>query len=464
MKKFVLSFLLMFLLSAPVLAVEEVEPNDTEEEATLLDFTNGGAKISGELMRNHDRDYYRYKHLENTRYDITIKNTGADHMQFIDKNGIDVYIGKEKSHTIAVYGEGTGVFYVSLWRNHSEDDSTTYELEIKEIKQSDFGNNEPENDKEETAPVIEFNNGIWKSGSEHISHHRDRDYYRYEYKENTKYEITIKNTGADHMQLIDTSGTDIYAGEEKNHTIAVYGEGTGVFYVSLWRNNSGIDSTTYELEMREIKESDSGDDIVSSVMKPIETIKGSLEPIEVMPVQKKSVTKRTMKFKDIKQENKFYSAVDYVYSNGIVDGYEDETFKTENAINRAEFTKIIMTSSSFENQIESCNNDSYAFPDTKGTWMAKYVCVAKQNGIIKGYDNGQFKPGKTIQLSEALKIIFKVYNIDAGDAQAGDAWFTPYYRMAENNGLLAGVEKNPAKELTRGEAVQLIYNMRGYTE
>ncbi|PCI25363.1 hypothetical protein COB57_01395 [Candidatus Peregrinibacteria bacterium] len=573
MKKFLLSFLLMFLLSTPVLAVDEVEPNDDFPFAQLLDLSSGRVNISGILSHEGDADYYHLVANEATQFKVRIKNTGgykihtyagnlnpgeenekiletafqgkkyfyvtaynrpdgsvyknpyevevivyprsrkdineplndksetapvieftnsvwksgeayltdvydADHYRFshdqttqfkikiknTGKYKIKTYVGnlaagEEKEKIFMRSGTGSFYFYIVGHENAvGTIYENTYEAEVREYKRDRKGVYEPQNHFEETAPVIEFTNSVWKSGEAYLTDVHDADHYRSSYEETTQFKIKIKNTG---KYKIKTYVGNLVPGEEKEKTFTRYGTGSFYFYIV---GSEGAVGTIYEntyqvIVQRSVTEEFPDIDFEDVNINEVTDKKPEEEAID--PVKKQ---KRTMKFKDIKTENKFYNAVDYVYANGIVDGYEDETFKTENAINRAEFTKIIMTSSSFENQIETCNNDSYAFPDTKGTWMAKYVCVAKENGIIKGYDNGQFKPGKTIQLSEALKIMFKVYSIDAGDTQPGDAWFTPYYRTAENNNLLAGVEKNAAKELTRGEAVQLIYNMRGYIE
>ncbi|PCI25362.1 hypothetical protein COB57_01390 [Candidatus Peregrinibacteria bacterium] len=450
MKKFLLSVVLSFILFSPVFA--KSEPNDTKETASKIEFNNNvwesGARSLSEYS---DKDYYKYEYNENTQFEIRVKNTG----NYMIKTS-EGLIKAQEEDIFFVTRDGSGEYiFLVMAQEYSDSYFNNYEIKVIEKKQSGSGLNEPENDTQETAPLIQFTNNVWESGPEELSHLLDRDYYKYTYTQTIQFKFIVKNTG---KYMINTSEGYVKAGNER--VFIINREGAGENFLSVSSQGYYLPySNSYEIKLVDMTPSSTKENQEDAEQGSEIELSNSMDS-----VQKKSVVKRIMKFKDIKTENKFYNAVDYVYSNGIVDGYEDETFKTENAINRAEFTKIIMTSSSFENQIESCNNDVYAFPDTKGTWMAKYVCVAKQNGIIKGYANGQFKPGKTIQLSEALKIMFKVYSIDAGDSQDGDAWFTPYYRTAENNNLLAGVEKNAAKELTRGEAVQLIYNMRGYIE
>ena len=41
-------------------------------------------------------------------------------------------------------------------------------------------------------------------------------------------------------------------------------------------------------------------------------------------------------------------------------------------------------------------------------WFKNFVMAASKLGIVKGYSDGEFKPGKTITISEMTKILIKV--------------------------------------------------------
>src|SRR5947207_3074818 len=65
---------------------------------------------------------------------------------------------------------------------------------------------------------------------------------------------------------------------------------------------------------------------------------------------------------------------------GAVSGNPDGSYRAERLLNRAEFLKIILLSSSAEGGASaSC------FPDVHAEdWFSQYVCRAKQTGIVKG--------------------------------------------------------------------------------
>lgn len=109
--------------------------------------------------------------------------------------------------------------------------------------------------------------------------------------------------------------------------------------------------------------------------------------------------KKKAKFKDLSDKNDNYDAIQYLYDKSVVQGYEDGTFKADNTINRAEFLKILMELSDYELSGENC------FNDVESQWFASYVCTAANLGVVEGYDDGTFRPERAINFAEASKII-----------------------------------------------------------
>src|SRR3990167_1175709 len=50
-------------------------------------------------------------------------------------------------------------------------------------------------------------------------------------------------------------------------------------------------------------------------------------------------------FTDLGEAHKNYEAITYLQENGILNGYDDGSFKPDNTINRVEFLKIILDGS-----------------------------------------------------------------------------------------------------------------------
>lgn len=96
------------------------------------------------------------------------------------------------------------------------------------------------------------------------------------------------------------------------------------------------------------------------------------------------------------------SYIDTAADLKIADGYEDKMFKPDNYITRAEFAKIIAVLIG-----ENVKNNSSTFSDTKNHWAENYIAVLSAKEIIKGYDNNMYKPDKPITRAEAVTIINK---------------------------------------------------------
>lgn len=150
---------------------------------------------------------------------------------------------------------------------------------------------------------------------------------------------------------------------------------------------------------------------------------------------------------------KYATTIKSLQGKSIIEGYSDGTYKPNNKINRAEFTKIVTGS------IGNVSQDYNCFPDVKTEWYAPYVCTAKKLGIIDGYPDGSFKPDQSITSAEALKITLEATfdNIPEVDS---DYWWQKYTMYANLFGLRPEEWTLPNTEITRGEMAELIYRVQ----
>lgn len=144
------------------------------------------------------------------------------------------------------------------------------------------------------------------------------------------------------------------------------------------------------------------------------------------------------------------NSVNYLKDNSVIDGYADGTFKPDKEINRAEFTKIII-GSRFSTELNNYSVATGCFSDTPADqWYAKYICLAKEKGVIGGYPDGTFKPDQNINQAESLKIVLLAFQQPLGPA--GGQWYEQYLNTARNSGMLYFAPNNSAGyQITRGE-------------
>ena len=171
-------------------------------------------------------------------------------------------------------------------------------------------------------------------------------------------------------------------------------------------------------------------------------------------------------FSDITSNHPNFEAIEYLQENGIIDGYEDHTFRPNQTVNRVEALKIILLGSKIP--VPEIQKQEI-FPDVvHGTWYAKYARKAKQLNIVNGdSDTGLFRPGDTINLAEILKIIIKTNNIETSSPSNNpywdidkNSWFASYFHHARISGLLdqnSNQNIDPGMNVSRSMLAELMY-------
>ena len=85
----------------------------------------------------------------------------------------------------------------------------------------------------------------------------------------------------------------------------------------------------------------------------------------------------------------------------------------------------------------------------ENVWYYTYVADLSRDGVIDGYPNGTFRPGGSVTLGEALKLILRAAGYDE-QAPTGTHWASGYVRFAVENGYLERSESgNPDAAATR---------------
>lgn len=142
------------------------------------------------------------------------------------------------------------------------------------------------------------------------------------------------------------------------------------------------------------------------------------------------------------------TAILYLSDNGVIKGYSDGSFKPNDSINRAELSKILVTATHTEPGLDQYNR---CFSDVGMQWFASYICYAKAQGWVKGYADGTFKPGNPVNTAEALKMILNAQNI----APEVSVEFNTYTDVDSGAWFAAYVETANAKGLLEKKSGKL---------
>ena len=150
---------------------------------------------------------------------------------------------------------------------------------------------------------------------------------------------------------------------------------------------------------------------------------------------------------------RFYDSINYLYTTGIVSGYPDDTFRPGKMINRAELTKMVVEGIYFGPFDEYADD---CFSDVnEDDWFSPYVCFAKEEGLLDGYPDGSFGPANDITQPEALKIIYNSLGEMIPDS--GGEWYDRYLNYSEDIGMFYFNSNSPAGyQVKRGEIAYFI--------
>lgn len=162
-------------------------------------------------------------------------------------------------------------------------------------------------------------------------------------------------------------------------------------------------------------------------------------------------------FSDVPENHPYYDAILFAQSRGIVGGYDDNTFRPEATINRAEFTKIIIASLYTQEEIDTCL--TAPFRDVRrGAWFTAFVCLAHRQGIIEGYAENRFGPAKEINMAEAAVIITRALRLPR--REIGE-WYQPSVDAILEETDIVQEFFRPGDPLRRGEMAYIIESLRG---
>lgn len=161
--------------------------------------------------------------------------------------------------------------------------------------------------------------------------------------------------------------------------------------------------------------------------------------------------------------------INFLASRGIISGYDDNTFRPNNAVTRAEFVKLIVKG------FDLTATGTISFKDVYDTdWFESYVKTAAQLKIVEGYD-GYFNPNSTITRQDAAVIIYRLVDY-IGITLQGDKAFSDSQDISDYassaigalgaNEIINGIDGKfePKASITRAQTSKMISNVFDFIE
>jgi len=89
-------------------------------------------------------------------------------------------------------------------------------------------------------------------------------------------------------------------------------------------------------------------------------------------------------FTDLDSDHEYFDSIQFLYYHNILEGDQDkQTFRPDDTLNRAEMTAILARVANVEPTATDYND---CFPDVTEGWFEPYICWAKAEGYVQGYN------------------------------------------------------------------------------
>lgn len=171
-------------------------------------------------------------------------------------------------------------------------------------------------------------------------------------------------------------------------------------------------------------------------------------------------------FEDVFEKDWFYADAEYAYNHGLMKGVSETLFAPNESTTRGTIVTIL-----HRMEKEPENASVIRFTDVDESWYTKAVAWGTDNGVVKGYQDDTFRPNNDITREELAAILyryaqFKGWDMSAkgtlegfADGQEVSDWARESVEWAVAEGLLRGKEDgrlDPNGITTRAEAAALL--------
>lgn len=164
----------------------------------------------------------------------------------------------------------------------------------------------------------------------------------------------------------------------------------------------------------------------------------------------------------------YQGAVEYVYRNSIMTGTSATSFEPNAPLSRAMVAQILYN---LEGQ-PTVEGES-TFADANGHWAVNAIAWAQQTGVVNGYEDNTFRPNRAVSREELAQMLYnyakvKGYDLTASgdltafpDGSKVSSWAEAAMAWANGNELINGHDDGtlqPGGDSTRAQAASILMN------
>ena len=182
--------------------------------------------------------------------------------------------------------------------------------------------------------------------------------------------------------------------------------------------------------------------------------------VEIKAVFAKKV--ETSSFGDVSADAYYYKAVQWAQEKGITDGISSDLFGPKQPCTRSQIVTFLWRAAGSPEPKSTAAGMTDVVP---GSYYAKAVAWAIENGITTGTAEGTFSPDATCTRAQAVTFLARAQNAKATGKTAfsdvpADSYFADAVAWAQANGVTTGTSEttfSPDSDCTRAQIVTFLY-------
>ena len=164
----------------------------------------------------------------------------------------------------------------------------------------------------------------------------------------------------------------------------------------------------------------------------------------------------------------YQGAVEYVYRNGIMTGTSATTFEPNAPLSRAMVAQIL-----YNLEGQPAVEGESTFTDASTHWAVDAITWAQETGVVNGYEDNTFRPNRAVTREELAQMLYNYAKVKGYDlTTSGDltafpdgskvsVWAKTAMAWANGNQLINGFEDDtlrPGGDSTRAQAASILMN------
>ena len=168
-------------------------------------------------------------------------------------------------------------------------------------------------------------------------------------------------------------------------------------------------------------------------------------------------------FYDVPNDAFFYEAVKWAVKSGVTNGLTETMFGPYEPCTRAQIVTFLWRAAGSPEP-----KTAVSFADVpSGSYYAKAVAWAIENGITTGTGDGKFSPDATCTRAQAVTFLFRISKTSADGTPAfsdvaTDAYYAEAVKWATDNGITKGISGGlfgPDNDCTRAQIVTFLWRL-----